>query len=80
MRFRIERFLGTVRVMAGGCVSDAWDGGGLSWEDALSPETGLTKICIVAVGSGETEREDGDEDRIFVYLWCFLEGESCEMG
>ena len=35
------------------------DGGSL-----LSPETFLTKICIVSTGSGETDREAGDEERI----------------
>lgn len=30
----------------------------------LSPETFLTKICIVSVGSGETERDDGVEERM----------------
>lgn len=30
----------------------------------LSPDTFLTKIWIVSAGSGETERDDGDEERI----------------
>jgi hypothetical protein len=42
----------------------------------LSPETFLTKICIVDAGSGETEREAGDEERILDVcdelggIWC----------
>jgi len=31
----------------------------------LSPETFLMKICMVSVGSGETDRDDGVEERIF---------------
>jgi len=41
----------------------------------VSPETGLTKICIVDAGSGETEREDGDEERI-MFVCDVLEGET----
>jgi len=31
----------------------------------VSPETFLMKICMVSVGSGETDRDDGVEERIF---------------
>lgn len=37
---------------------------GVGREALLSPETFLTKICIVDAGSGETDREAGDEERI----------------
>lgn len=30
----------------------------------LSPETFLMKICMVSVGSGETDRDDGVEERM----------------
>jgi hypothetical protein len=66
VRFCIDRFWGTVMGSAGGSVSREFekeDRGSL-----LSPETFLIKICIVSAGSGETEREAGDEERILSYL------------
>lgn len=44
----------------------------------MSPDTDLTKICIVDAGSGETEREDGDEERI-LYV-CGFVGERWGLG
>lgn len=60
-RFWIERSCGTVIAIAGGVswFEEEDDRGSL-----LSPETFLTKICIVNAGSGETDREAGDEERI----------------
>ena len=40
-------------------VGEVWDGDCL-----LEPDMGLTKICIVSVVSGDTDREIGVEERI----------------
>jgi len=32
----------------------------------VSPETFLIKICMVSVGSGETDRDDGVEESILL--------------
>jgi len=46
------------------CVSGRQEGDGRG--SLLSPETGLTNIWTVEAGSGETERDDGIEDRMMV--------------
>ena len=62
MRFRIERSWGTVRFIAGS-VSGRNDDDGE--RGLLSPETLLTKSCIVEADAGERERDDVDEERMF---------------
>jgi len=34
----------------------------------VSPEMFLTKICMVSAGSGDADREIGDEERMFEEL------------
>jgi hypothetical protein len=34
----------------------------------LSPETFLTKICMVSASSGDADREIGDEERIVMWV------------
>jgi hypothetical protein len=34
----------------------------------LSPDTFLTKICIVSATSGDADREIGDEERMAVWV------------
>ena len=63
-RLRIERSWGTVIGIAGRLVS--WRVGGWRERALLSPDTFLTKICMVSVGSGDAEREIGDEGRMLM--------------
>lgn len=67
LRLRIERSWGTVMGIAGRLVSRVRlrvGGRGA----LLSPETFLTKICMVSAGSGDADREIGDEERMVMWF------------
>jgi len=36
--------------------------------DVLSPATFFTNICIVSAGSGDADRETGDEERMVMWI------------